>query len=291
MVRRAFTLICAVLLLGGCGAGPSEPADPPLWVVRDTDTTIWLFGTVHFLRPETQWFDGPVREAFDASDLLVLELVQPAGKQAGAIMQRLGRSNAGAPLDAALTPEQRAALDKALARFDIDPQDARHYDPWFAAMALGTASVRAAGYSAANGAEAILAGAADDADKPVRGFETLAQQLGYFDALSPGAQHALLVGTLEGLDEAPARMARTAGAWAKGDTGAIARLVDAELDRSQEAEQVLVHDRNARWAGWIARRMARPGTVFVAVGAGHLVGPDRVQAMLAARGLAVVRVQ
>ena len=36
--------------------------------------------------------------------------------------------------------------------------------------------------------------------------------------------------------------------------------------------------------------MARPGTVFIAVGAGHLAGPDSVQAALAAHGLRATRV-
>ena len=49
--------------------------------------------------------------------------------------------------------------------------------------------------------------------------------------------------------------------------------------------------RNERWAEWVARRLETPGTVFVAVGAGHLAGEVSVQAMLAERGLATERVQ
>ena len=47
--------------------------------------------------------------------------------------------------------------------------------------------------------------------------------------------------------------------------------------KSPVAYRMLFTDRNARWAQWIARRLQQPGTVFVAVGAGHLAGKDSVQ--------------
>jgi hypothetical protein len=54
---------------------------------------------------------------------------------------------------------------------------------------------------------------------------------------------------------------------------------------------VLLTRRNARWAEWIDARLDRPGTVFLAVGAGHLAGRDSVQAMLEKRGIKAKRVQ
>ncbi|RZL56533.1 MAG: TraB/GumN family protein, partial [Sphingomonas sp.] len=58
--------------------------------------------------------------------------------------------------------------------------------------------------------------------------------------------------------------------------------------RSREVPRT---DRNARWATWIKQRMARPGTVFIAVGAGHLAGPESVQAQLAKLGVKAERVK
>ena len=45
-------------------------------MVRDDDTTIYLFGTFHLLdgRP---WLNDEVRTAFDASDELVVEAILP----------------------------------------------------------------------------------------------------------------------------------------------------------------------------------------------------------------------
>jgi uncharacterized protein YbaP (TraB family) len=49
-------------------------------------------------------------------------------------------------------------------------------------------------------------------------------------------------------------------------------------------------ERNANWAGWIAQRLQEPGTVFVAVGAGHLAGRDSVQAKLTELGVKSARI-
>src|SRR3546814_18524799 len=65
--------------------------------------------------------------------------------------------------------------------------------------------------------------------------------------------------------------------WSNGDDQGIAALMNDGLGDSPELERVMLTDRNARWAGWIAERMKQPGTVFVAVGAGHLAGENSVR--------------
>ena len=57
-----------------------------------------------------------------------------------------------------------------------------------------------------------------------------------------------------------------------------------------ELAQVLLIQRNGNWAKWIKDRLARPGTVFVAVGAGHLAGKGSVQDQLKDLGVASVRI-
>jgi uncharacterized protein YbaP (TraB family) len=52
----------------------------------------------------------------------------------------------------------------------------------------------------------------------------------------------------------------------------------------------LLTDRNANWAEWIDERMASPGNLFIAVGAGHLAGSGSVQEQLGERGYEVERV-
>ena len=281
--------LLTVLALASCTPpAPKQDADPALWVVKDADTTIYLFGTVHALKPGLGWFDEAVRSAFDKSDSLVLELVLPPDDAMQAIVQELGASDA--PLSAQLPPETAIKLHDALARAGKPADALDGSEAWLAAIQVA-AMARPGGYDPKDGAEAVLSAAAGKAGKPVSGLETAREQFGYFDHLSPAAQQALLAQTLDELPDAEARLDGIVAAWGRGDMDAIAALLNSDLARSPELERALLIRRNQHWADWIAARMKAPGTVFVAVGAGHLAGPHGLQGDLIRRGMRVFRVR
>lgn len=283
--------IALALLLAGCGAKPAaNDADPALWVVKDADTTIYLFGTVHMLKPGLSWFDEGVKSAFDASDSLVLELVMPPPHEMQALVSELGMTTSGPALPDQLPPDAAARFRSALPELGLDPHALDRAEPWLAATMLSSLPLRQLGYDERDGAEKVLSDAAAAAGKPVAGLETAREQLGYFDALPIDAQRALLVDTLGDLSKAGTTVDKMVAAWSKGDADGLAGLMNEDLDRSPELTERLLVARNRNWAGWIAGRMAQPGTVFVAVGAGHLAGDRSVQTELARRGLKVERV-
>ncbi len=282
-------LLTAILLLGSCAAAP-RAAKPALWAVRDGDTTIYLFGTVHMLRPELRWFDGPVRTAFERADTLVLELVMPPPAETQALLDRLGRTP-GDPTVATLPPAEHAKLEDALRGGGLAPRSLDRDEPWLAALTVSLLPLQKLGYDDANGAEQVLQAAARKAGKQVVGLETAAQQFGYFDHLSTAAQAHLLADTLAGLPQAGANLDAMLAAWSTGDPDTLARLLNADLAANPELRDQLLVRRNRAWADWIAARMQKPGTIFVAVGAGHLAGGDSVLAMLSQAGLKVERVR
>jgi hypothetical protein len=289
MLRTLLPALALLALTSCTPPAPRQDADPALWVVRDADTTIYLFGTVHALKPGLGWFDDAVRDAFDKSDALVLELVLPPDAEMQAIVQELG-ANDGA-LSAQLPPETARKLHDALARMGKAPDMLDGSEAWLAAIQLANMPARATGYDPKDGAETVLSAAAAKANKPVTGLETAREQFGYFDRLSPGAQQALLAQTLDELPEAETRLDAIVAAWGKGDTDAIGKLLNDDLARAPELARALLIERNRHWADWIAARMKRPGTVFVAVGAGHLAGDRWLQGELARRGMRVFRVK
>ena len=159
--------------------------------------------------------------------------------------------------------------------------------PWLAASYLQVQSLVKVGYDPASGPEQVLTAAAKDTGKPVSGLETVEQQIGFFAGLSDGAQLSML-------DEMPTlqrSMGRMVDEWAAGKTDLIAKELNDGITRSPETMRVLLANRNKRWADWIKGRLAQPGTVFIAVGAGHLAGTTSVQAELAKRGVRTVRVR
>jgi uncharacterized protein YbaP (TraB family) len=187
--------------------------------------------------------------------------------------------------------DKRPAFQAAVAASGVPIAVIDRMDPWLAGVTLSLSPLGKAGFDPANGPETVLADAAKLANKPVIGLETAEQQLGYFDGLSDPAQMQFLTATVDDLPKATEELGRMVAMWSKGDPDALGRLMNENLKDTPEVAKVLLTDRNARWADWIKMRMAKPGTVFVAVGAGHLAGAGDVQEQLAARGLKVERVR
>lgn len=279
-IGRAWAAALA-LLLGSCTA--AEQADPALWVVRDADTTVYLFGSLHVLPPGLAWFDAEVKAAFDRSDTLVLEIVRPGAEEMRALAAELGTRH-GPPLSATLTPAER----ERMAALGVPASAIDGHEPWLAATELVAIETGRLGLTPADGVEAVLSTAAAASGKPVEALETAREQLALLDALPDQEQRLLLAHALSG--DARARLGPMVEQWKSGDAEALGRTMSAELAGSPMLARTLLFDRNRHWAQWIARRLERPGTVFVAVGALHLAGRGSVQAELARRGYAVKRV-
>ncbi len=294
----AMSAIALSLALPACAQQPAKPAtaandaDPALWVVKDKDTTVYLFGTIHVLKPGLTWFDEAVKAAFDRSTEVKLEIVMPDPATMQGLVQATGVAAPGTPpLTQRLPEAKRAAFTKAVTDLGLPADALDRYKPWLAATQLSVAPLSKLGYSNSNGPEEVISAAAKQARKPVTGLETPEQQLGFFGSLSDQAQLQFLESTVEELPKLDSTMASMVDDWARGDPDALAREMNEELKSSPEVAKVLLTDRNARWATWIKGRMATPGTVFIAVGAGHLAGPESVQAHLAKLGVKATRVK
>jgi uncharacterized protein YbaP (TraB family) len=272
-------------------APAAQDADPALWVVKDADTTIYLFGTIHVLKPGLSWFDEAVKTAFDGSKELVLEMVEPdAATMQGIVMAKAIAAPGTAPLSQQLPESKRAAFAAAVKDAGVPAAAADRLKPWFASVTISFGPIIKAGYDPKQGPEAILSAAAKAAGKPVSGLETAEQQIGFFDSLSQQAQVTYLESTLDELPKGATQLDGMVVDWSKGQTDKLAATMNEAMKDSPEVAKTLLYDRNGRWATWISERMKQPGTVFVAVGAGHLAGDQSVQAKLAAYKLKAVRI-
>ena len=285
---RIVAIALATVPLSASAQTPAPPpaaatvdADPALWVVKDHDTTVYLFGTVHVLKPGLSWFDDAVKKAFDTSDSLVLELVMadPAAMQA--TVMKMGMDPGGTPLSQKLPAADRDAYLKAVAEIGAPLAVMEQLKPWLAATEFSVAPLGKLGYSPENGPETVLTAAAKAANKQVLGIETPEQQFGYLDGLSQEAQIDFLDSAIKDLPTLGKDMDEMVADWSKGRPEALAKIMNDDLSGQTELKQTLLLDRNAHFASWIAARMKQPGTVFVAVGAGHLAGAGSVQDDLA----------
>lgn len=234
-------------------------ADPAIWVVNDHDTTIYLFGTFHALDGKSDWFNDEVMTAFVASDELVLETIIP---------------DFTAPSPPPPLPIRRVSVTSS--------------GSFLAATRMAVNASKSRGMSIANGADTVLRAAADAEGKPVTGLESMEQQMAMFSQLpapKAGGNHR---------DDAsrvlPLTMTLMQASWNRGEQGIFAAMLKRMRTAAPDSYKMMFTDRNVHWAQWVANRLERPGTVFVAVGAGHLVGQDSLQVQLSSRGIKSARI-
>lgn len=290
---RALAALGAAALVGCSTVAPARTGDgPALWKLADKDTTIYLFGTIHLLPENFAWRTPALDQAIAASDSLVLETVLGSDPMAAAqVMMKLGLAKDLPPLAERLPAERRPALQALIQSTGVPSAALDRMETWAAGLTLLATSFAQMGFDPAKGVEKGLEASYAASAKPVSGLETVEQQFGFFDQLSESSQRAFLEGVVDSPDKARAEFEAMLKAWSVGDTDGIAATFDSETAMAPELRAVLMQKRNARWADWLADRMDQPGTVMVAVGAGHLVGRDSVRTLLEAKGYTATRIQ
>lgn len=262
---------------------------PALWKVADEDTTIYLFGTVHALPKNLAWIEGPIAVALDGSEQLVTEIPDISAAEQQKSVMAIGLLQ-GETLRSLMSDDNRAAYEALLARLKIPAETFDRAEPWLAGITLGTMPYAMAGYGADDGAESVLRKAALAKGKQAGALETIDFQLGLFDSLPREAQLKFLNEAVRDFDKAAPLIETMTAQWGAGQTDALAKLLNDEMDDPDLAE-TLLFQRNRNWAAWVRKRLEQPGQVFVAVGAGHLAGENSVQDVLKRQGVATVRVQ
>lgn len=290
-------LLLAALLLSPVAAGAQaskgkaapEPPTPALWQVEGFGRKAYVFGTVHALPRGVDWFRPHVVAALDRSTRLVLETEVPDSPGAMMpVLMKMTRLPAARPLETRVPDEWRPALTRAVDRLKPGPLD--WSKTWFVALTLSNLQSQADGVDPRIGVEAVLTERARIKGIPIVALETAEEQLINFDALTELDQQQLLLSTLAELDNSKSRTSLLIGDWLLGNTEALAARVNSDFERSPMLRRMLVEDRNLRWADWIARTMkAEEGTLFIAVGAGHMAGKASLLEDLEKQGLKVSR--
>ncbi|MEO8811039.1 MAG: TraB/GumN family protein [Rhodanobacter sp.] len=267
-------------------------AHPALWVARDADTTIYLFGTVHLLPRDTDWRYPALETALAGSRTLYIELLDDDQASVAPLVLRYGLDPAH-PLSGLLDPAELQKLTAAatLAGVPGGMQTLNMMRPWLAALTLAAAPLLKAGLDPQQGVDKQLKAQMLAAGKKVFGLETAEQQIRFLSDMTDSTQLAFLRSALRDADKGPAQLNELIDAWKAGNVNRIARIEDEDMRQQSPAlYQRLLVQRNQAWAAKIGDMLRHEhGTIFIAVGAAHLAGPDSVQAQLKKLGVETVR--
>ncbi len=302
LIRYIAVISMFILLLSGCR--PTQEAQrrvaeaherndaPPIWVVEDYNSKLYLFGTVHLLPSDLDWQKDDMKDVFDKSGTVFFELDSEgqAGVDIVLLTQELGQYKGGARLSETLDSYQLKLLEAVSYNGDVPLATLESMKPWLASELLTISAAANAGLSGSLSADEALKSRAKRLKKNVIFLDSAESQIRASSDLPDYVQMDLFVETMERFNTIGDELETIAKSWAKGDIKALkTQGASALKDRSPELYNSLILQRNRNWTQTFMKFLDESGDGFAAVGVGHLLGEDSVQNMLRDQGYDVSR--
>lgn len=290
-------LAARAVILGALAWFAAAPASAddigPVWQVSRGAGTVYLAGSVHLLDSARSRLPQGFDIAYSDAEVILMELDLDDVDEAAAQQYLLAHAMLppGETLRARLGAQQYEKLAAEAQKAGLPIEGLAMLEPWAIALTLSQLQMAALGLNPEQGVEKQIERRARADRKPIDGLETLEQQLGVLDRMSPADQARFLDLTLEDADEMQADLDRMLTAWRAADLEALEQLLLEEYTRMPALYRALVADRNRAWLPGIEARLASRDDTLVVVGMLHLVGPDGLLELLERRGLRVERVK
>lgn len=265
---------------------------PPIWVMRDADSTLYFYGTVHLLPTDLSWQREDMRNAFNEAGTVFFEVdTGPDGQiEATVLTTELGLRNDGRRLTHELDNYQRNLMEAAATNGNLTIASLDSMRPWLASEFLTFSAAQNSGLSAELSADEALKSRAQRLGKNVLYLETMKDQIAASADLPDFVQLNLLTETLESFNALGDDLNTVARQWSVGGTQYLTdELVTPMKARAPEVYHALLRDRNRKWAPQLTQFMEDSGTGFVAVGISHLLGEDSLLAELREQGYTIER--
>jgi uncharacterized protein len=268
----------------------AAPTHHALWSLKGKTNTLYLLGSVHFLRPSDE-LPEVVKDAYQDAEKIIMELdmddLDPVEAQQTAMSLGL------LPGDRTLQAEVGTdAYNKAAAQakeLGLDPGVLSRFKPWLAAMTLVQLQLMKQGLDPSSGVEQRLVTWARKDGKEITGLETLQQQLGLLANMPAKQQREFLLYSVEDAEHASEEVETLISAWRAGDVRSLERVLTEGFDKYPDLYRPLTIDRNRRWLGQVEELLDDRDDYLIVVGTLHLIGKGSLVELLESRGHKVVQ--
>lgn len=265
---------------------------PPIWVVKDVDSTLYLFGTVHLLPADLSWQKEDMRDVFRSAGTVFFEIdTRPAAQlEASIVLSERGFYTDGQLLSERLDDYQLKLLTAATNNGALSFDRVDSMKPWLASEFLILGAAASAGLDPDVSADAALKSMAQTQRKNILYLDSAENQMRRSDTQADFVQMNVLNDTLTRFNDIGDTLDQTIKAWVSGDVQTLEREIIASMQiRSPDMYAALFSDPNQEWGLQLTRFMEGSGTGFAAIGVGHLLGEDSLQNYLKEQGYTVHR--
>ncbi len=278
-----------LLLAVGCLTAQQSPklANSLLWKIegKDLETPSYLYGTIHVISQSDFFLTDATKAAFDESQEIVLELDMDDPQMGAQMMQQAGMKD-GQTLDKLLAEEDYQHLD-SLVQKNMGMGIAM-FNNWQPILAFSLI-VQEFIDGQMGSYEMSFVQMAQGAEKEITGLETVAEQIAAMGNISYEAQADYLAEQLDDLESNRELFREMVDLYKQQKITDLETYIVESSGGDAFAEHLL-KDRNEKWVDRIHNK-AKEGTIFFAVGAGHLAGENGVINLMRKAGFTVTAVE
>ena len=266
-----------------------DDAPAMLWIAEGDSNRVYLLGSIHLLREKDHPLPDIVEVVYDDAERLIMEIDMDDLDPLAALqfLTQNGVLEGDTTLRDVMGEKQYAEVVAAAAEIDIPIEMLEKSEPWLAAMTVHEMMMMRIGFKAEFGIEMYLMAKAAHDGKPITGLETVEQQLGFLNDLSPDTQSRWLLQSIVEGKRMEMLIDEMVAAWRNGDVQFLEKELLLEMDGFPELRNALLIDRNKSWVMPIMDLLDDRDDYLVIVGAAHLVGEDGVPDLLSKRGVRI----
>jgi uncharacterized protein YbaP (TraB family) len=263
-----------------------------LWSVKTAKATIYLLGSLHFLKSDSYPLDKNIEAAYRDCKKVVFEADIDGAKDPRfqSKLVSLGLYPAGKTLQQNISKETYGLLEKKATAIGITMAQLNPLKPWLCASAISGLELMKMGFDPNYGVDVYFFDKAKKDGKEMLFLETLEFQMKLFTELGSKEGDALLRQTLKDLEVIETMLPDIVGAWKTGDAARLGSIMTMSFQGLPDIYNRFVAQRNKAWVSTIERLIAQGGIAMVLVGAGHLVGPDNLLQLLKEKGYTIEQV-
>lgn len=288
-MKNLLALFSALFFFVHFGAAQDTPTTSLLWEVtgKNVKSPSYIFGTMHIIPNDDFLFPETLKEKVKAADLLVMEI---GGLSEQMKAMQLMMLDSGNMFDYFTKEQQDSIFTYTKENLGFEEAQMRMAFGKMKPFVLLQLFTKDAFGENPQSYEMTLEQIAKANEIEVLGLETIEEQMGFIDKLSPDDQVDMIMEALRSDDNGKSETRKLIDVYLSQDIEKIHNYTVSSDMSSPEFEEDFLNNRNKKWIAPI-KKIIKKNKAFIAVGAAHLGGPNGVIELLKAEGYTLTPVK